>query len=202
MDKRYLHHLFVRLRPIRFWYFAILLVVSGVIAVFALRQNNLTALELRDKVLQTDKDGGDVEAALKELREYTYSHMNARLASDNGIYPPIQLKYRYERLVAAEKQRVDAANDDIYNQAQASCEARFPQGLSGSNRIPCIQQYVDSHGGAKEQAIPDGLYKFDFVAPVWSPDLAGWSLVFTAFAFLLLVIRLLADWWLKSRIDN
>jgi len=204
MNKRHLHHLFVRLRPISFWYFVALFAVSGMVALFALRQNNLTALKLRDSVLEVDKTGGDVEAELKKLREYTYSHMNARLSSDSGIYPPIQLKYRYERLLAAEKQRAASADDNLYNEAQASCEARFPQGLSGGNRIPCIQQYIDANGKAesKEQPIPDALYKFDFVAPVWSSDLAGWSLVVAGVAALLLVTRLLGHWWLKHQLDT
>lgn len=202
MNKRRLHHILVALRPISYWYFVVLFVMSSGVAVYALRQNNLTALRLRDKVLEVDKNNGDVETALRELREYIYGHMNARLTSDNGIYPPIQLKYRYERLQATEKQRVTNANAGLYNQAQVSCEARFPEGLSGRNRIPCIQEYIDSHGGVKEQAIPDALYKFDFLAPAWSPDLAGWSLVVAALALLLLVTRVLAQVWLRHQLDN
>ena len=203
MHKRQLHHWLVRLRPMSYWYFAALFVVSGITGLLAMRQNNLTALNLRDKVLQVDKDNGDVEAALRELREFTYSHMNARLASDTGIYPPIQLTHRYDRLVAAEKARVQSANQDLYAQAQQVCEARIPQGLFGANRIPCIQNYIDTNGGpeAKEQPIPDGLYKFDFVSPAWSPDLAGWSLVACALAALLFVTRLGLELWLKSQLD-
>lgn len=203
MNKRKLHHFLVVLRPISYWYFVIVFVASGAAALFALRQNNLKAIELRDTVLKVDKEDGDVEAALRELREFTYAHMNARLSSDTGIYPPVQLKYRYERLVAKEKARAQNASKDTYSEAQRDCEARFPQGLSGGNRIPCIQQYVDTHGGteAKERSIPDSLYKFDFVSPVWSPDLAGWSLVLAAVALLLLATRLTTEWWLKSQLD-
>jgi hypothetical protein len=202
MHKRKLHHLWVRLRPISYWYFIVLFVVSGGMALLALRHNNLQAIELRDKVLQADEQNGDVEASLRELREFTYTHMHAGLANDNGIYPPIQLKYRYERLVAAEKARVAGANATVYQDAQSYCEARFPQGLSGSNRLPCIRDYIDSHPAPIEQPIPDALYKFDFVAPLWSPDLAGWSLVATGVLLLLLIIRIVAEIWLKSQIDS
>lgn len=203
MNKRYLHHIFVKLRPISYWYFAVLFVISGSVAIYALRQNNLTALRLRDKVLQVDQQNGDVEGALQELRQFTYGHMNANLASDTGIYPPIQLKYTYDRLVAAEQAKVESENKDIYAAAQAHCEATSPQGFSGSNRIACIQQYVDQNGGpgAEPRPIPDALYKFDFVAPTWSPDVAGWSLLVAFVAFLLLVTRLAAQWWLKSQLD-
>lgn len=204
MHKRKLHHLLVRLRPISYWYFIVVFLASGFVAAYALRQNNLTAIELRDRVLQVDKENGDVEAALRELREYTYSHMNARLSSDTGIYPPIQLKYRYDRLVAAEQRRVEGNNEDLYAAAQQDCERRFPGGFSGGNRLPCIQEYVDAHGApdAQPQPIPDGLYKFDFVSPVWSPDVAGWSLVVAGVALFLLITRIAAQVWVKHQLDN
>ncbi len=201
MHKRQQHHILVSwVRPFKYRYLLIILLVSGGVSLLALRQNNLTALRLRDRALKVDEQNGDIETALRDLREYTYAHMNARLSSDSGIYPPVQLKFRYERLVAAEKERVNGANAGVYQEAQASCEARFPEGLSGRNRIPCIQEYVDSHGAAKEQAIPDALYKFDFVSPSWSPDLAGWALGITGVVTLLLVIRFAAEQWLKSRL--
>lgn len=204
MNKRKLHHVLVVLRPISYWYFVIIFVVSSFAAAYALRQNNLRAIELRDKVLQVDKDNGDVESALRELREYTYTHMNANLASDTGIYPPIQLKHRYERLVAAEQARVEGDNKDIYAEAQKYCETRYPQGFSGSNRLPCIQQYVDDHGGpgAQPKPIPEDLYKFDFAAPVWSPDLAGWSIVAAALALFLLIVRIAAQLWIRHQLDD
>jgi hypothetical protein len=203
MNKRKLHHIMVVLRPISHWYFLVICLVSLAVGIYGLRANNLKAIELRDKLLQVDKENGDVEVALRDLREFTYSHMNARLASDTGIYPPIQLKYRYERLVQAEKERAAGGSENIYNDAQKYCEQKFPAGLSGSNRLPCIKDYVDSRTAAvkETQEIPDSLYKFDFVSPVWSPDMAGWSLVITAVAFLLFIVRVLGDRWLKSQLD-
>jgi hypothetical protein len=201
MRKRQLHHLWVRIRPVSYWYFLAAFLVSGIVALVALRQNNLTALRLRDEVLQVDQQNGDVEAALRKLRTYVYGHMNANLASPNGVYPPIQLKYRYERLLAAEKDQVSAANTQIYNDAQKYCEQAVPQGLSGRGRVPCIQEYVDSHG-LKEQPIPDALYKFDFASPVWSPDLAGWSLVLTIVFGLLFLIRFGLERWLWHTLEQ
>lgn len=194
----------VKLRPISYWYFVVIFVVSTFVAAYALRQNNLGAVRLRDKVLEVDKNGGDVESALRDLRGYTYAHMNSNLASDTGIYPPIQLKYRYERLVAAEQKRVEADNQDLYNQAQKYCEANFPQGLSGGNRLPCIEKYIDDHGrpDAKPNKIEDDLYKYDFVAPMWSPDVAGWSIVIAVAAFFLLITRIAAQVWLRHQLDD
>lgn len=188
MNKRHLHHILVQLRKVRVLYFVIPILISGFIAVSALRQNNITAINLRDQVLQVDKENGDVEAALRTLREHVYSHMNSNLAVPGGAYPPVQLKYRYERLVEAEKGRVTNANAALYTEAQKYCEALIPDGRS-LGRIDCIQNYITSRGAVTEQSVNDSLYKFDFTPPLWSPDLAGWSLLLTSVLTLAFIIR-------------
>lgn len=195
MSKKHLYHTLKILRKLSVWYFVTALIVSGFSAALALRQNNLRAIELRDKVLKVDKENGDVEGALRELREYTYSHMNSGLASEGGVYPPIQLKYRYERLVAAEKQRASGANESLATQAQNYCERLIPQGAS-RGRIDCIQNFMTTRG-ASEQPIPDALYKFDFASPLWSPDIAGWSLVVFGVVLVAFIARIMAVSWLK-----
>lgn len=199
MTKRRLHHTLVQLRKVRPWYFVIAIAISGGISIAALRHNNVVALQLRDKVLAVDEKNGDVESALKELREHVYSHMNSQLAVPGGAYPPVQLKYRYDRLVAAEKDRVTQVNAQLYTEAQAHCESLIPTGRS-LNRIQCIQDYITAKGAAAQQAIPDSLYKFDFIPPAWSPDLAGWALVVTAVLVIAFAFRTAFEWWLKSRV--
>jgi hypothetical protein len=198
MSKKFWHHTMRRMRPLSPWLFFGLATVFLVLHLFALRSNNLHAVRLREKVIEVDKANGDVEAALKQLREFTYAHMNAGLANDpSAIKPPVQLKYTYERLVAAEKERVSKANTAIYNNAQKECERLFPVGLSGSGRIPCITDYVTKNG-VVEQPIPDALYKFDFVSPSWSPDWAGWTVVLSVLFFILFAVRLGLQLWLRS----
>jgi hypothetical protein len=201
MDKRYLHHVWRKLRPISYWYFLLLFVVFGVIGAFALRQNNLTAIRLRDQVAKVDKENGDVEMALRELRAHVYGHMNANLSSGTGIQHPVQLKYRYERLVAAEKARVDNANKNIYTKAQRYCERKYPASTSGGPRVPCIAEYVTKNG-EKQKSIPDDLYKFDFVSPIWSPDLAGFSILLSGIFLLLFLIPFGMERWLKYELDQ
>jgi hypothetical protein len=200
MNKRSLHHFWTRLRKVSYWYFLLLAVICGLIAVYSMRQNNLTALRLRDQVLQVDKDNGDVEAALNELRGYIYSHMNAGLASDTSVYPPIQLKYSYDRLAAAEKARVSKINEGIYTAAQKYCERKNPTRFGAP--ITCIQEYITTHGTAKEQEIPDSLYKFDFASPLWSPDLAGLAIVATALFSLLFIGLLALELWLRRTLRD
>jgi len=202
MDKQYFRKLHSFLQRINVYVLVVILVISITVCVFALRQNNLQALKLRDAVIAADKDNKDVEGALTELRTFMYSHMNTSLSSGpNAIKPPIQLKYSYERLVEAEQQRLTVENSKVYIEAQAECEKRFPKGLSGSGRIPCITDYVASRG-VEQKNIPDSLYKFDFVSPTWSPDLAGWSMLAAIVSGAFLVLRLLLDRWAKAEIRD
>ena len=166
-----------KLRRVPYRVLLALFIVSSVMAIYALRHNNQTMVELRSEVYATDQAGGDINGTLNKLREYVYSHMNTNLSSGgNAIKPPIQLKYTYERLLEAQQQTAAASNSQIYTQAQTYCQALVPAGVSGRGRVPCVQDYVTSHG-VKTTPIPTGLYRFDFISPTWSPDLAGWSLV-------------------------
>jgi hypothetical protein len=200
MGKRHLHHILNRLRQAHALYFIVAIAVTVFVAVSALRQNNIRAIELRDTVLEVDKQNGDTEAALRDLREYVYGHMNTSLSVPGGAYPPVQLKYRYERLVAAQK-TADQGNSQLATEAQNYCEAQMPTGRS-LYRIDCIQNYILTHGAAATKTIPDSLYKFDFVPPVWSPDLAGWSLVLLAVLLLLFITRTIALIWLKHSLHE
>ena len=177
-----------KVKSISPWYFLALFAISLIVGIYALRQNNLTMIKLRDAVTAADQADGDVEAALRDLRGFVYSHMNTDLASRNQVRPPIQLKYRYERLVKAQQEQLSVQNAKIYTDAQAYCEKLYPESFSGGPRVPCIQDYVINHG-VEVQPIPDALYKFDFVSPRWSPDLAGWSLVASAIFMSLFIIR-------------
>lgn len=178
--------------------FLCLALFFGFVAVLSLRQNNLQAISLRNHVLEVDKNNGDVEKALRELRDYTYHHMHSDLSASTTVYPPVQLKYRYDRLVAAEKQRVAAAMAQVYTDAQAECERQNPTDFSGRNRVPCVEAYVSTRG-VSERPVNQDLYKFDFASPVWSPDLAGISLLLSGLTAAAGALALVVQQWLKGR---
>jgi len=198
MYKKYLHHFWTRIRPIKTWYLLAACLLFAVIHVAALRGNYVRMNELRNTVYAADKSNGNIEQALQELRAYVGSHMNTNLDTGNGVYPPVQLKYTYERLVSAEAERVKAANSKIYTDAQKYCERLDPNSFYGRERVPCIQKYIKAQGTATVKSIPDALYKFDFVSPRWSPDMAGWSLVLTLTLLVLGLTRFMLGYWLKS----
>ncbi|OVE79469.1 hypothetical protein BVY00_00315 [bacterium G20] len=186
-----------RLRRLPYSVFLLLFIVSSVVALYALRHNNQTMVRLRSEVYTADQAGGDVNLALNNLRKYVYGHMNTDLSSGgSAIKPPIQLKYTYERLLAVEQQKAVSTNSQIYTDAQTYCQAQVPAGVSGRGRVPCVQDYVTSHG-IKTTPIPTGLYQFDFISPAWSPDLAGWSLVLAGLMFLGFVFS-----WLMEKLTK
>lgn len=176
MDGPHRTDLTSRIRWIRPWHFLILAFVFGVVCVFALRANNQHMVVLRDAVYAADKDGTDVQKPLQALQAYVTTHMNTDLSAGNSVYPPIQLKYTYERLVKAREQKQNAGKMHLYTQAQAYCEKLDPVDFSGHNRVPCIEKYVETHGGKAIAPIPSSLYEFSFTSPMWSPDMAGWTL--------------------------
>lgn len=205
MNKKLLHVWLVRLKAFSGWWLLGATVFFVFVSVLALRMNNQRMIHLREQVFVADEKGGDVESALINLREYVYSHMNTDLtAGENAIHPPIQLKYRYERLVASEQSTQQTGSSDIYTEAQDYCEKTQPQGYSGSNRLPCIREYLDNHGvsTAKEVHIPEDMYKFDFESPAWSPDLAGISIVLAGLCLLLLAAKLATERIIKSQLNK
>jgi len=139
-------------------------------------QNGNESVRRYNTLIAADEAGGDVEGALNDLRSYIHGHMNTEIGGPNGIYPPIQLKGTYDRLIAAEEARVNNANSNLIQNATVFCEENGPAGFSGGNRIECINTYIDENG-AQAMTIDESLYKYDFVAPRWSPDLAGFSLL-------------------------
>lgn len=201
MNKRKLHHVWVKLRPVSYWYFLIGFIITGLIAITALRQNNLQMIRLREAVHAADEQGAGVEEALQALRKHVYSHMNSDLTSgDNAIHPPIQLAKTYDRLVSGEKQRAAEANRKVDEEAVSVCEARFGAGQI-QGRAQCVQDYVTQNSVQARQTVPKELYQYDFVSPFWSPDLAGLSLLASAVFFMLFVLRFSLERWLEHQLD-
>lgn len=183
------------------WLFLAGFIVFLAIGLYNLRQNNLQALKLRDAVLTSDKNNGSTEEDLRNLRIYVYSHMNTNLASGhNAIRPPIQLKYRYQRLVDAQNAQVQAKNAVVMDMAKKSCQVLVGTDVH-DGRSACINNYMVLHG-AKAQPIPDSLYKFDFISPLWSTDAAGWSLLLATLFLVLFISGFAMEKWLRSNMRS
>ncbi|MBW3568541.1 hypothetical protein KY385_00210 [Candidatus Parcubacteria bacterium] len=197
MNKRKLHHQYKKVRVIKPWYFLAASLIFLAVGVYGLRQNNFEALKLRDEVIKADEQNGDIEGALRDLRQHTYSHMNAELSSGpTTIKQPIQLKNRYEKLVAADAKKVKAKNVQVQKTAENICGQRYPAAGFNSSRVACVVDYVGKNA-ATESNIPPELYKFDFVSPAWTADKTGLSLLAAGFLFMVFILRLAVGWWYK-----
>ncbi|QQS20137.1 hypothetical protein IPL85_01645 [Candidatus Saccharibacteria bacterium] len=197
MDKSKLHHVWRYLKHVHPWYFLVIAMLFGFIAVKALQHNNIEMGRLRDAVFVADKNNGDVEAALRALREHVHGHMNTSLETGtNGAHPPIQLKYTYERLQAEQQAQLGQNNSSLYNQALQECSSQG-QTATAQDTINCIESYTEARG-VRLADIPDALYKFDFVSAKWSSDLAGWSLVVAVLSTIGFLVSVVYHWLIKK----
>ncbi len=189
MHKLLPHRAIPHILAVKPWYFLAIAATFGVVSVEALRANNEHMIQLRTAVYTADQKNVHVEEALKQLQAYVTSHMNTDLSGgNNAVYPPIQLKYTYDRLVQAESEALAQTNSAFYSTAQQYCEQQF-SGSSLITRVNCTENYLQTHDIQHQLVpIPDALYKFAFISPRWSPDLAGWSLVIAAVSLLLTVL--------------
>lgn len=202
MRKRELHYIHRKFQPLSGWYFLLAAVVFFSVAAFALRQNNLQMLELKEAVFQADEAGEGIEEALRDLRQHVHSHMNTDLVpSDDAIRPPIQLTHEYERLRQAERDRAREQNESVYAEAERICEERYPSGQLANGRVQCVESYIREQG-VQVRPVPKELYQFDFASPRWSPDLAGWSLLAGGISLVLFAARFLLELWFKKRLEN
>jgi hypothetical protein len=162
---------------------------SAASGVFALRRNNLGMLEIRDKVISADSTGVDIDKSLASLQKYVSEHMNST-PPKLGNQPALQLKSTYDRSVAVEKARVTAERDKVNADAISACEASLPTSLL-SDRANCIIEYNTARPVSERTIVPD-LYRYDFVSPKWTPDIAGWSIVIGVGFLVALLLQIIA----------
>ncbi len=176
-----------RKKHIKTWYLLVLLVVFTTVSVLALRHNNLTMVALREKVIVADKQNGDVASAIADLNADVFHHMNTQ------IVRPVELVNTYNRRAQAV---ITAANQqtgtDIYAEATAACERR---GIPLTAIAECAAEYALAHNpdlAQKKIILPDkSRFTYTFASPLWTPDLAGFSLLITGVILVWLIARLI-----------
>lgn len=197
MNKRKLHHTLVGLRRIKSWHLIVLLVVLTLAAMFFLRQNSLQMIELRNLVVQADEQNKDIPGALNNLQNYVATHMNADMG-ERGIY----LEHSYQRAYDAAVQKAAQggnASAATYQQADRDCQGLFSKTSSFPAYIQCVTDKVAASGSAADpimaiRAPSADLYRFNFIAPLWSPDVAGFTLLAAGLVAIVLILRLLLIW--------
>ena len=187
-----------RINAIKTWQLVIILLLGLLLSATLLRINNLGMVDRRQAVITADEKGDDeaVKKALIELQRYVSAHMNTSL--DKGVY---RVK-AYERdRDAAVASASDATNpqSEVYKQASIECRSRFRGGVESfrNDYVTCVLDRVSALQGSSSPTdsaklpIADN-YRYDYISPAWTPDLAGFSLLFCALVTGVIIARLLA----------
>lgn len=148
----------------------VLIAASGYMSVRLLRHNNLTMVELRQAVVDADALGDKalIEQNLQFLQHYVSRHMNTSTK--------LELRSSYQRDAQARQQEAAArlGNVELYRLAESDCLA---SGVSGAILAECINERLTGQAGNIVD-LPDArLYRYAFVAPYLSLDLAGLTIV-------------------------
>lgn len=160
------------------WHFIGITVVLLGVAILGLRYNNITAYNMRDRLMSEDARGEDVREEVEtELRDFVFSHMNASLN--------IVLNGQYTR--DTESAQIDAdqsIDSSIYDEAAQSCDR---EGQLTTENAQCVQDYVQERiDGDFEVDLPSReAYSYTFHSPAWTYDVPGLALLGAALSALM-----------------
>jgi hypothetical protein len=120
--------------------------------------------------------------------------MNTSL--DKGVYRVKAYERDRDAAIAAASSATNPQSE-VYKQASVECRARFQGGVASfrNDYVTCVLERVSTlQSGSDPTAgahlpIADN-YRYDYVSPLWTPDLAGLTLLFCAFITGVIVVRL------------
>ena len=180
-----------RLKRIKTWQLAILLIFFGFIAATFLRLNNIGMVERRAAVITADTSGDSekTKERLFDLQRYVTSHMNTNMGK--GVY----LEETYKKDVQAAY--ASATNDtnpngNIYKKAQEVCRPQFD--YMSYAYIQCttseLAKYPASNDLISSVELPKAdSYRHNYISPIWSPDFAGFSVLIFVVILIMIISR-------------
>lgn len=179
-------------RFLRMWILTISLMFLLTATAWALRQNNLKMIELRNQVLWADEQGtaSQLEESLEDLQYFIGHHMNTSMG-DVGI----ALQHTYNRDVqAAVKKATEAQTINIPPELLAQYDSECAPYLEAGEwqYVNCISTRLNYIGenldfSAPKMPNPD-LYYVNFTPPRLSLDLAGFLIIIDALLLLVIVL--------------
>ena len=194
-DRRSLQRVYARIRNVKTWQLVLILIIGLLVSASLLRLNNLGMEQRRNAVYTADKKGDKtaIQTSLVDLQRYVSRHMNTNLL--NGVY----LQEQYNRaLDNCDKNAQSSTNPNaaVYQQASIECRARWQGGVASfrNDYVACVAERVKALGVADDptnvSARPDPeQYHYNFVSPFWSPDLAGFSVLFCGIILSVIALR-------------
>jgi hypothetical protein len=182
---------------VRTWQLVLILILGVFVSATFLRLNNIGMIQRREAVVSADKSGDAavLQNRLLDLQRYAAAHMNA----DTGI---IYLQESFNRAWRAiqdnAEQQNAAGGDNIYKKIED--EVCGPQARANgwrwpnANYIACqrneLAKYPESQKLINQVNPPNKeLYRHDFIAPMWSPDFAGFSVLFCLLLIVVIIAR-------------
>ncbi len=116
----------------------------------------------------------------------------------NAATGPFYLEGQYKREVQRrvdEAKQANAASDNVNVKADKVCKPQFSAWSQAY--VQCfvneLKKYPPAASPAERVALPStNLYRYEFTAPLWSPDFAGLSVLVGAAILVLIVARLLS----------
>lgn len=168
-------------------YFVGLSVILLGVVVLGLRYNNITAYNMRARLLERDAAGEQVRDEVETaLKEFVYTHMNTSMN--------IVLEGAYQRARAEARIAADAAVDSsIYDEAAAACDRR---GHLTTDNAQCVSEYVEQRlGPAPDTNLPQrNQFSYTFYAPIWTTDLPGLALLGAIISGLIALVLYMRHW--------
>ena len=199
-----------QIQSLKNWQLFILLLLVIFVDLTALRLNNVGMVRRREAVEVADK-AGDVEAARKatiELANYVYNHMNSGgvVYSDETHWFKInrEVKIVWANIYESNMKRAEQIaresessnpNGHIFKKAEEACRPRFHGGYSLAYQ-QCIldeqNKYPASNQGQIKAQYPNvSEYTYNFIAPLWSPDLAGWTTLIAIILIFMIIVKII-----------
>ena len=205
-----------QIQSLKNWQLFILLLLVIFVDLTALRLNNVGMVRRREAVEAADK-AGDVEATRKatiEFANYVHAHMNSGgiVYSDKTHWFKInrEVKIVWSNIYESDMRKAEQIareaesnnpNGNIFKKAEEACRPRFHGGYSLAYQ-QCIldeqNKYPASNQGQIKAQYPNiSEYTYNFVTPLWSPDLAGWTTLLAFIIIIMIIVKMIITTILK-----
>lgn len=203
-----------KIHKVKTWQLIVILMPMLFVDATLLRIDHIKMTELRDAVLEADKNENDEEISknLEELKNFVFSNIVINIVDDNGNQKitfgtgPFYLEHQYIR--AANKALEDAErkiaedsnpNGNIYQAASNVCQSQaIANGWSwdDANYINCMMGEIQKYPAADEindtimASLPSTeLYRKNYASPLWAPTLSGFMILLTLIIIVVIFIR-------------
>ena len=214
----------IKFHKVKTWKLLVILVPLLFVDATLLRIDHIKMTELRDAVLEADKNENDEEISqnLEKLKDFVFSNIVINVVDDNGNQRvtfgtgPFYLEHQYIRaankaLEEAEKTIASDSNPNgnIYQAASSVCQ---PQAIANGwswndpNYINCMMGEIQKYPAADEisdtiaASLPSTeLYRKNYASPLWAPTLTGFMLLFTLVIIVVIFIRVIV--WVILRLS-